>query len=151
MKLAGILSDPRRLAWALALAGLLPFAALAIAIALLGSGHPLQQALLDAIRTYGAVILSFLGGIRWGFALRETPADPKGIGLSVLPSIVGWLALFLPPTASLGILLLAFCAQGAWDSLAIHGGKGPAWFAGIRIALTLLVALCLAIALIASV
>ena len=131
----------QRLAWLLALAGFLPFAALALAAILLGKGHPAHGLLVDAFRTYGAVILSFLGGIRWGMAVKADGAvGGRDFALSVLPSRAAWFSLFAPDAAGLAILLVAFLAQGAWDSLSFHAGAAPAWFARLRIWLTVLVA-----------
>jgi Protein of unknown function (DUF3429) len=107
----------------------------------MGKMHPLQAVLVDAFRTYGAIILSFLGGVRWGLALREQPVPAKDLLFSVLPAIAAWFSLFLTAPASIAILLLGFCAQGAWDSLSMHAGKGPQWYAQLRITLTLIVAL----------
>lgn len=139
----------QKTAWYLTLFGFLPFAVLSIAMLVLGRAHPLFDVLTDAFRLYGAVILSFLGGIRWGLALNTQPASPPTIAISIIPAIIGWLAMFVPPVFSVGILLLAFCAQGAWDSTALHSGKGPIWFARLRIVITLLVAGAHVIALLA--
>ncbi len=130
----------KKTAWVLALAGFAPFAFLALALLFFGRTSALHGLLLDAFRTYSAIILSFLGGIRWGMALREEPVDYRSLAFSVVPSLTGWFALFLPDTVGLPVLLVAYCAQGAWDSISIHAGKAPAWFASVRIVLTLLVA-----------
>ncbi|MGI9401522.1 MAG: DUF3429 domain-containing protein [Rhizobiaceae bacterium] len=130
----------QKTAWYLTLSGFLPFAGLSIAMLVLGRAHPLFDVLTDAFRLYSAVILSFLGGIRWGLALNNQAARPATLTLSVIPAIAGWLSMFAPPVFSVGIFLLAFCAQGAWDSTAFHAGKGPIWFARLRIVITLLVA-----------
>ena len=47
---------------------------------------------------YGAVILSFLGGIRWGAALRGIGASQRrfDFAISVIPSLAGWAALLIP-------------------------------------------------------
>lgn len=140
----------RQIAWMLALAGFAPFAFLALALLFSGKTSPLHTLFLDGFRTYSAIILSFLGGIRWGMALRDDPVDHRSMAISVAPSIVGWLALFLAAPIGLPILLVAYCAQGAWDSFSIHAGKAPAWFAGLRITLTLLVALAHLLALISA-
>jgi hypothetical protein len=137
----------RRLAWALALAGYLPFLFLAAALLLAGKTHPFGTVLADAFRTYGAIILSFLGGIRWGLALAGRPAPVRDLAFSVLPALLAWFSLFFQPVVSVAVLLLGFCAQGAWDSLSIHAGRAPHWFASLRITLTLLVALAHAVAI----
>jgi hypothetical protein len=143
-------TDPlQKTAWYLSLAGFVPFGFLALAMLLLGPLHPMHTVLTDAFRVYAAVILSFLGGIRWGIALRTESARPAALVLSVVPAAIGWLAIFAPPVISIGTLLLAFCAQGAWDSRTFHSGGGLIWFARIRIISTLLVAGALAIALVA--
>lgn len=138
-------------AWFLACAGFVPFAGLSLALLLVGKETALHPVLTDALRTYAAVVLSFLGGIRWGLALRSTPVAAGDILFSVVPAIVGWLALFLPVPLAVSLLLLAFCTLGAWDSLAIHRGLAPVWFATQRIVLTLLVAAALVGALVAVV
>jgi hypothetical protein len=139
----------KRTAWFLALAGFLPFAILSLALLATGKTGPMHGLFIDAFRTWSAIILSFLGGIRWGAALAARPIDRLAIGFSVFPAIVGWFALFLPAPYGIPVLLVAFCAQGAWDSISIHAGKGPAWFASIRITLTLMVAAAHLVALLA--
>ena len=74
----------------LGFAGLIPFAGCALAVAFLPEIKPEAA---DALLNYGAVILSFLGGIRWGFAVFE--GDRAGwiaYGVSVIPSLVAWVA-----------------------------------------------------------
>ena len=54
----------RRVAWLLAIAGAIPFAAMTFA--LVGTGNHIRIPAIAALVTYAAVILSFLGGIEWG-------------------------------------------------------------------------------------
>ncbi len=135
----------KRLAWILGLGGLVPFIACAMVILVLGPQNPLTSPAVEIFRTYSVVILSFLGGIRWGHALlrvEDDITDPEAIVLvfSVIPSLVAWGTLFLNPTLAVGVLLVAFCAQGAWDSLSSNADKLPKWFAPLRMLLTLVVA-----------
>lgn len=142
----------------LGFAGLLPFAAAAVAA--LVPGMPLHGYALPALLAYGAAILSFLGGIRWGLAMTALPpgttaALPPGtvsasppdvmalrLGFSVLPSLVGWLALLLPPGQGLLLLALGFAAMLVADQ---RIGFAPAWYPRLRLPLSLgaLVALLL--------
>ena len=128
-----------RLAWVIALCGFVPFAGLAIAMLLLGTGHGLFLSLLDVFKTYSAIILSFLGGIRWGLAMAKNPAPVWDIALCIIAPVTGWMALFLPDSYSILVLLLAYCAMGAWDSFSVNSGLAPAWFGKLRIVLTFLV------------
>ena len=129
-----------KLVWALSLAGLIPFALAAITLLVLGKNNGLFLSYFDLFKTWSAVILSFLGGIRWGVALAKSPIDQRDIVFSIAPAILGWMALQLSDAYCVMVLLLLFCLQGAWDSLSSNAGKLPEWFAPIRITLTFLVA-----------
>jgi hypothetical protein len=89
---------------------------------------------------YGAVILSFLGGIRWGTAIGPYGARRQALEFagSVLPAMVGWIALLLPSAAGLSLLIIGFCMQALWDVIAVEDGRLPAWFGKLRMALTAL-------------
>jgi hypothetical protein len=98
--------------------------------------------------SYAAVILSFLGGARWGLELARAPDAPSPWRLcaSVLPSIAGWIAVVIniAPAASIGVLMAGFLAQFAWDWRAGQTGRAPAWYGALRALLTagVLLALC---------
>ena len=129
-----------RLAWGLSIVGLLPFAGLAVALYFLGDEHGLFYSLFDVFKTWSAMVLSFLGGIRWGLAIARHPAPVWDLAICVVPPAAGWLALFLPDSYTVLALLLAYCAMGAWDSFSINAGIAPSWFGKIRISMTFLVA-----------
>ena len=57
----------------LGLGGLVPFVAAALGAWLTGDGRWAFGGLL-----YGAIILSFLGGIQWGLVLGEGAEAPRG-------------------------------------------------------------------------
>ena len=120
----------------LGLAGLLPFA---VPLLPMMTGNPItadRAALLQMV--YAAVILSFLGGIRWGAALKlpRGPLQSTLFVLSVLPSLAGFAALVLPATVGLVLLIGSFLLQGAWDVQAAQNRRLPPWFATLRAILT---------------
>lgn len=131
--------DARSAAWALSLGGFIPFGVLAAVLILVGNQAPLFSSFLDIFKIWSVLILSFLGGIRWGFAISYPPFDIKSLVLSVVPSIIGWAAILLPDMYCVLVLLLLFCIHGAWDSFFVNAGKAPPWFGTIRIVLTFLV------------
>ena len=143
----------RKLIWILSLGGLIPFAGLALALLVFGETNPLQPIVVDALKTYAAIILSFLGGIRWGLAMKAQDMAKSRVvfTISVLPSIIGWFALFLPVPYVFAVLLLAFAAVGAWDSFAGQMGVFGSWFVRLRMWLTFAVSLSLGIAFFATV
>lgn len=142
-------SKTANLAWALSLAGFIPFGFLAIAVLSLGATNEFFASLFDIFKVWSALILSFLGGIRWGFAIAHEPFENRNLALSVIPSILAWFVLLLPDAYTILALLLLFCIHGAWDSFYINQGKVAPWFGKIRITLTFLVALAHVIVLFA--
>jgi hypothetical protein len=127
----------------LGLAGAIPFVALAITFAL-GLPELLGFPALGSLIAYSAVILSFLGGIRWGAALQADPAiQPIQFILAVIPSLIGWIALLMPQNTAPSILLLAMMAQGISDVAGAQQRRLPPWFGRLRLLLTVIVSLSL--------
>lgn len=125
-------------AFVLGLAGLIPFLVSAfLTFASEGAFLGLDVRLIGLF--YGAVILSFLGGIRWGLAIAPlTRVDrAKDISISVLPSLLGFFALLLPLTAGLGLLFAGFALQYLWDFQSHRKGHLPGWFHLLRLILSL--------------
>lgn len=127
MKLGGV---PRP-ALALGLAGLLPFWGLALLVIV---GDPEMKAnVIRAQLTYGAVILSFLGGIHWGLAvMHKSDATWRRLGWGVTPSLIAWGALFLPQLWGLGVLLTGFVAAAVIDYRIFAFAKVTSWFGLLR-------------------
>ena len=120
----------------LGLGGLLPFLFGAVMVwCPVEAMSELGARLLGA---YAAVILSFLGGVRWGRLLgdeaRLTRWTP--LGLSVLPSLVAWVALLLPDTAMFATLATGLLLQYLVDRDAAEGGALPPWYGSLRLTLT---------------
>lgn len=123
----GQLAGPTAWAKALGYAGLLPFMALSAALWSAPLQHVPQVAL--ALATYAALIASFLGGIHWGLALGQglEPAAAKPLLVwGVVPALLAWPALLMPPIAALpwcaATLMLCFLVDArVWPRL----GLGP--------------------------
>jgi putative flippase GtrA len=83
--------------------GLLPFF---VGAALVWLVHDeLQPVVATWLAGYAAVIVSFLGGVHWGLAMRSSSSDTQEFGWAMAPPLVAWLALVMPPHA--GLVLLA--------------------------------------------
>jgi hypothetical protein len=136
------------LATLLGVAGLLPF--LGAGLAALG---PQGDRAMMALIAYGAVILSFLGGVHWGFALQD-PSDrgqrPRLL-LGVAPSLVGWVALLLAMAveAEAGLALLVLGVLGATivEARAQRAGLMPRGYMALRYGLSGIVILLLVLVL----
>ena len=122
--------------------GALPFIGLAGAAPFLDRAPLMFVA--HALLGYGAVILSFLGGVHWGLAI-ESQGDAAHQALrtrliiSVIPSLVAWLALLFPERIGLLILAAAIAAMLWVDIRASRTGHAPPWYPKLRIPLTCLV------------
>jgi hypothetical protein len=133
--------------------GALPFAGLALVLAF-GLPSPIPQAEMMLIG-YGAVILSFMGGVHWGLAMQsETGSrDDRAAWqyvLSVIPALVGWMALALASSFALVVLAAAFLTLLIVDLTWTSGRKAPACYGKLRLQLTSTVLLCLGLAWIAT-
>lgn len=140
----------KRIAWILTIAGAIPFA-VATAYIFRGETHVRIPA-IAALVTYSAVILSFLGGIEWGLALREEAGNERtravALGLSTVPSLAAWAVLWLPgPLHQLGMALGIFVFAWAADQYLTSRGLLPTWFVDLRTAITGVVAVILGVAI----
>ena len=101
-------SEPSRLARQLGYAGLIPFVAGALLVWLVHAEvHPYVAM---ALAGYAAVVVSFLGGIPWGLAMHRSEPPAALLLWGVVPSLLAWLAVMMPPQSGLvvdGVLLLA--------------------------------------------
>ena len=140
-----------RIARLLGFAGLFPFVGLSLWLLGIAPDHEWRAGTILLLLAYGAVILSFLGGARWGLALaREQADEPLDYVLSMAPPLIGWLAVIIPVPYAFALLAVAFAAQGAWDALAVHTGRAPAWYGRLRTILTMVVVGCMIVAFIAT-
>ena len=131
------MSDPRRAVppavLTYGLLGLVPFLGPPLAGALLPVFKPVAAMILAL---YGGLILSFLGGARWGLAITHHQPAIGTISLAMIPTLAG-LALLLLPSNSRGIQLTGIAASLAlhclWD---IADRNLPAWYPRLRTILT---------------
>lgn len=132
---------PRLALW-LGLLGAVPFLVGALGVWVPRIDH---IPILGASLLYGAVILSFLGGIRWGTAIGPYGATRQALEFSgsVLPAIAAWLALLMPPAAGLSLLIIGFLMQALWDVITVEEGRLPPWFGKLRMILTSIVTVSL--------
>lgn len=95
---------------------------------------------------YGAVILSFLGGIQWGVGLAISPRAWLPYTVAIIISLTGWVAMLLPPLWGLALLAAGFVAALVYDAISAGVFRLPGWFMGLRSLLTVCVVGCLALA-----
>lgn len=132
--------------------GVLPFALLAVFIAtsvnVTGAIDP-----RNALIKYAAIILSFMGGVHWGIAIdgktmggTGTSSQPLRLGLSTVPALVGWVAIFFPFGIGVSLLIGAFLVLVVYDIWAATQEWIPSWYPRLRMQLTTAVVAALALA-----
>jgi hypothetical protein len=138
-------------AW-IALSGLIPYLVLAAWIPF--ASDALAAGLVRAMIAYAAVVLGFLGGVRWGAELTRAPEAPHlrrliAAGLQTVPA---WIAVLMlnRPLWALTLLAAAGLAHLTWDLAGVRAGLLPAWTYRLRIGLTLIGFACLAVAALSS-
>ena len=103
----------------------------------------------SSLYLYGAVILSFVGALHWGFAMTVSTLNDKQKNAlyvwSVVPSLLAWFAFFLPTMVTGLILIAGFLAHYARDKSATVLCQLPSWYLPLRFRLTLVASVCLAI------
>ncbi len=123
----------------LGFAGLIPFWGLALVH---GTDVPFGASLTasaTALATYAATVLSFLGGIRWGLAIRTAnqALATRDYSMSVVPQLLGWSALALADPWRLLVLAALLLLLGFFDHDLVARGLAPAWFGRLRLVLSL--------------
>ena len=127
----------RRTANRLGYAGLIPFVVLAPA-SLLDAHHGITWS--DALFAYGAVILSFVCALHWGFAMALPGLDDarrrRTMLWSVVPSLIAWPALLLVPMEAAALLVTGFVLHYLQDRRLARHAELPAWYLPLRLRLT---------------
>ena len=131
-------SVPDSKALRLGYAGLLPFV---LGAALIWIVRPdAQPYVAAALSAYAAVIVSFLGGIHWGLGFRAQPAEASRFVWGVLPSLIAWVGVVMPPYAGLVVLGVALIGCYLVDRRVYPRHGAAAWLT-LRFRLTVVAGL----------
>jgi hypothetical protein len=107
--------QPPRMAQWLGYGGLLPFVGLAGVALWMGPTSTGTPLFASALLAYGASILSFMGAIHWGLAMRDSAAPDQALLLwGVLPSLAAWVALLAGAAPGLWLVV-----AGLWVCFAV--------------------------------
>ena len=143
--------------WAsiLGYSGTIPFISLAVILLLANASFttPAASALAaSALHIYGAIILSFLGGLHWGRIACNPdikPSDKWFLIYSVLPSLIGWSSYLLADIwQDTALMLIAgFIISYVVDIRFIKLGAWQSWMKPLRTNLTLIACFSLTVLL----
>ena len=131
----------------LGLLGLLPFimGGVGVWLAVLGD---LRFALPLIVIAYGCLIASFLGGVRWGAAMQNNEQNneqhgadghlPRHLVMALVPTLIALVAFMLPLPQAFTLLIILFVAQAVLDINSTQQGEMAAWYAPLRLLLTII-------------
>ncbi|EPQ27301.1 uncharacterized protein PFL1_06890 [Pseudozyma flocculosa PF-1] len=90
---------------------------------------------------FGAVLLSFLGAVHWGFEFSKYGGElgNRRYAVGVLPVVLAWPTLLLAPQMALIAQWASFVAMWFVDLRATNDGWVPKWYSTYRFWLTLAV------------
>ncbi|MEQ8902218.1 MAG: DUF3429 domain-containing protein [Roseovarius sp.] len=95
---------------------------------------------------YGAVILSFMSGVLWGFAAKaEGTLATTGYALSVIPALWAFFMTGGGPVSAGMNLIFGFAGLLLLDMQFARWGLAPAWWMPLRLLLSAVVIACLAV------
>ncbi|PAU87224.1 DUF3429 domain-containing protein [Pseudomonas sp. WN033] len=138
---------PPRLAVGLGMVGMIPF--VTGALGLWVTPEVWRERVMEELLSYAAVILAFMGAIHWGLAMRAEESSEKApfqLGLSVIPPLLGWVALSLPISLAIPVFFFAYAALYYADIWAVDHGLAPVWYPALRKPLSIVVILSLLVA-----
>ena len=134
------LSSPTLTARAVGYSGLIPFIGLSAISVLWHDIH--HSAILFSLLAYGATIISFLGAIHWGLAMREEQPDRTAIIWGVIPSLVAWVSLIIDTHLGLAFQLITL-----WICFLVDYKRYPQFgvseWLSMRLQLTVIAGVCL--------
>lgn len=100
---------------------------------------------LRLLLEYGAIILSFMGGVHWGVAMLRNDPDKTQLYVSVLPALLALPAALIGGVAGLLLLAAGFLSLLVYDEGESRARRLPAWYPKLRRPLTAIVILSLLI------
>jgi hypothetical protein len=136
------MTQAQKTAYILGLSGLIPFIIPAIVIWFVTSD--VSQILETMQMAYAALIISFMGGVQWGYAVKQgDAAQPVHYILSVIPTLIIFgtlfLALMMQPYHLNIIFIILLVAQNIMD----QARYVETWFLKLRWVLTVTASLSL--------
>ncbi len=98
------------------------------------------------VLSYSAIILSFLGGIHWGYALAKNKSATFHIAWSNIVALTAWFALLmLDESQVLWVLIIAFGSCFIVDFILAKKKSFPDWFISLRFKISIIVISCLSV------
>lgn len=126
----------------IAIAGVIPFALLMLLIWLVGDRNDEAHEFVSrGLAFWSALIISFLGGIHWGLAMRQSLPSPVPYASGATLIIPAWIGTVMPPNAGLVVQGVCIVAGYLIDRRHYPALGASAWL-NLRFRLSAAAALC---------
>ena len=122
----------------LGISGLIPFVAGGVLV-WLPQLQNIAPTIPPLVFFYAALIVSFLGGVRWGAAMQSATngtALARELCASVIPTLITLACYILSLPAALAMVWVLVISQGLVDILAARQKKLVEWYAPLRLLLS---------------
>ncbi|MEN2494910.1 MAG: hypothetical protein TECD_00820 [Hyphomicrobiaceae bacterium hypho_1] len=126
-------------------AGIIPFVASSYASVF--ADEIWKQYSLQIITQYGAIILTFMGGVHWGILLNKLKTSSWLYSTGIMPSLFAVVTILLPPLYAIPVLVIGLITVLICDLCFVNLKIMPIWYGRLRIQLTLVAVVCLLVAL----
>ena len=127
---------------------LVPLVAMAMVVVMTYPANGVANVLKVEI-TYGAALLSFLGGIRWGIALMAGAEHlhfrPLAAVTLILP--LAWVTIFMQPPVALAMLMAGYLVVALGERAGGETTPVPLWYHALLKPFTILVEVALGLTL----
>lgn len=129
---------PASIALGLGALAVVPFVGGAVLVWVDTAWHP---TIAQALSAYAAVVIAFIGALHWGLAFPQAAPAPRLFVWGVVPSLVAWIAVLLPPRFGLVVHAVTLVACYLVDRATYPAEQAAAWLP-LRLRLTVVATLC---------
>lgn len=130
------------LAKILTYSGSLPFIFLTY-IKISGSNYFFATSIDSILIAYGAIILSFISGMHFSYAILQDKISIKLLILSNIIALFSWLSLLINFKFALAIILVCYLFNLIIDFISYQNAVIERWFFDLRLRISLVVIVCL--------
>jgi hypothetical protein len=140
----------KRIAWVIAIAGVVVFAAITAFIA--SKESHIRIPAIATLVTLSMVVAAYLGGVAGGLAFRDEPASTKSRAIAIVFGIAAmlgalWLFWMPSPQAQIGTAMALLAAILSMSRYFLAAGLMPRWLAEVHGVAIPLLGVILAVAL----
>jgi len=95
------------------------------------------------IIAYGTIILSFISGMHFSYAILQNKHNIKLLVLSNIIALLSWVSLLINLQLALAMIMIGYLSNLMIDVMSYRNSIIPKWFFDLRLRISFIVLLCL--------